>query len=242
VPLLVIIACVGGEQDIASNRAAGEPASVPQVDSSVLTRPQPEPRAESPPAEMTAEVMQSVRECVAHGSEPTYTQREHDIYQELMDTPMSVSEAEAAARIGRKYNLNADEVLAISKKVMMAVYTTTPPSSTKTEVECVVSKFASIHTVIVSGDFANVGYIERFNAVDDDEVRLASIVRMPMMLEALFMIPTIQRIRLTAYYPAIDDRGSSAGVKRVGGLEASRADFAKGKRAQGYTEFWVTGN
>jgi hypothetical protein len=91
-----------------------------------------------------------------------------------------------------------------------------------------------------SDNFANVGYIETFQALNDEAVRAEAVSRMPLMLQAVFTIPAIHRIRLTAYYPAIDAGGSPTSAKQIGGLEARRAEFVVGKRAEEYPEFWTS--
>lgn len=47
----------------------------------------------------------------------TYTVKEYKIYQALIDTPMSISEDEAARRIGRQFEITPSEVDSIAERV-----------------------------------------------------------------------------------------------------------------------------
>ncbi len=52
----------------------------------------------------------------------SFTVREYRVYQALMDTPMSVSEAEGQRRIARRLNVTPEEVDRIVQRVLETLH------------------------------------------------------------------------------------------------------------------------
>ena len=160
-----------------------------------------------------------------------YTEQEYKIYQEVMDTPMSISEKEAHRRVGKKYGISAKEVDAIVERVMKEIYSggSSASKEKKQKVEDAVNRITEIKHVIISGDFANVSYTHKGTAWTVKDVKNKVLNGMPKILESIFTVQGIERARLTAYFPVI-----GSGEKKVAIVECYRFDFSINKAVNVY--------
>ena len=160
-----------------------------------------------------------------------YTEQEYKIYQELMDTPMSISEMEAHKRIGKKHGISEKEVDTIVKRVMKEIYSGGSSSNKKKKqkIEDAINRITNVKNVIVSGDFVNVSYIHKGTAWDIKDVKNKVLNGMPKVFESIFTVQGIERARLTAYFPAI-----GGGEKKVAIVECYKFDFSINKSVNAY--------
>jgi hypothetical protein len=160
-----------------------------------------------------------------------YTEREYSIYQDVINTPMSVPEEEALRRVGKKYEITAKEVKAIVDGVMQELYSGGSNSNKDKaqKVEEALGGDIKIKNVIVSSDFANVSYIQTGGAWDTEDVKKKVLKGMPEILESIFTVQGIERARLTAFFPTVD--GSD---KKVAEVECLKSDFNTNKAVDKY--------
>jgi len=164
-----------------------------------------------------------------------YTQEEYRIYKEVMDTPMSIPEEEIHKRLAVEYGKSKEVIKETVTKVMNEIYFkgSKEKEEIKKKIEDIVSTEAEITTLIVSGDFANVGYLETMKTWNEKDVKNKITKKMPEYLTEIFNITEINKIRLTAYYPTTD-----GGQMKVASLEVEREEFHKDKNAKDYKKFW----
>lgn len=160
-----------------------------------------------------------------------YTEKEYAIYQEAMNTPVSISEKESYKLISKKYKISAEEVETTVEKVMGEIYAGGSQSSEerKQKIKTTLSKITKVKNIIVSGDFANVSYIHNETAWDIKDVKNKVLKSMPKILQAIFTIQGIERARLTVFFPSI-----GGGEKKVAIVECGKADFNINKSVNEY--------
>lgn len=188
------------------------------------------------PAQATSAEGSAVTSSPATASTPAYTEKEYQLYREVMDSPPSEAESKIFERLGKKHGMPAKEVKATVERLMTTIHSggAAANQNREQEIEEAVGKLARVKTVSVSSDFAGVAYVEQAEAADDDDVRRKVLERMPAVLEAIFSVPGIERARLIAYYPT-----TNGGETKVAGFEAYRSEFKAGKRPEEYRDFWV---
>ena len=167
---------------------------------------------------------------------PAYTEKEYQLYREVMESPSSEPESRVFERLGKKHGMSPKEVKSTVERVMMAIHSggAAGNQNREQEVRNAVEKLGQVKTVIVSGEFASVTYVEKAAASDDDDVKRKVLDRMPKVLESIFSVSGIDRVRLIAYFPTND-----GGESKVASFEADRSEFKSGKRPEEYKEFWV---
>jgi len=182
--------------------------------------------ANTPPAEETK----------ATPTPPAYSEKEYQLYREVMESPSSEPEKKIFERLGKKYGMSPQEVKSSVERVMRGIHSggAANNQNREQEVRNAVGKLAQVKTVVVSGEFASVAYMEKAAALNDADVKRKVLDRMPEILEAIFSVSGIDRVRLIAFYPTV-----SGGDSKVASFEAYRSEFKAGKRPEEYREFWV---
>ncbi|MEW5929119.1 MAG: hypothetical protein AB1941_16800 [Gemmatimonadota bacterium] len=166
-----------------------------------------------------------------------YTDDEYRIYTELMESSMSVPESEVMQAIADRHGMTPAQVRATIQKVQTALFTSGGGGETsEAEVREVLPSRVRVKTVVTSSDFVSLVYVETSPASSEREAVAQTVERMPSVAAALFSIPTIQRARLIASYPAGD-----GGDLRVASWEVSRSEFAPGRQADAYAGFSLIG-
>lgn len=166
-----------------------------------------------------------------------YTDSEYRIYREMMESPMSVSESEAMQAIARRHDITVAQVRATVEKVQTAMFTPGGGGgTTEAAVRGALPGAVRVKNVVTSGDFVSLGYVETSPTSSERAAVAQTVERMPSVAAALFSIPTVQRARLIAFYPAGD-----GGDLRVAAWEVSRSDFAPGRQANTYAGFELIG-
>ncbi len=167
---------------------------------------------------------------------PTYTEKEYSLYREVMEAPMSEPENKVFERLGKKYSMSPKQAKAAVERVMTAIHSggVAKNSSREQEVRNAVGKLAQVKTIVVSSEFTSVAYVEKETALNDADVKRKVLNRIPQVLEAIFSVSGIDRVRLIAYYPTTNE-----GESKVASLEVYRSEFKLGKRPEEYREFWV---
>jgi hypothetical protein len=165
-----------------------------------------------------------------------YTEKEYQLYREVMESASSEPESTVFERLGKKYAMSSKEVKSAVERVQIAILSGGAAENRNREqaVRNTVEKLAQVKTVIVSGEFANVAYVEKEAALNDADVKRKVLDRMPGVLGAVFSVSGIDRVRLTAFYPTTD-----GGESKVASFEAYRSEFKTGKRPEEYRDFWV---
>lgn len=160
-----------------------------------------------------------------------YTEREYSIYQDVINTPMSVPEKEALSRVGKKYGITAKEVKLIVDEVMQELYSggSNSNKNKKQKIEEALGSDIKIKDVIVSSDFANVSYIQTGGAWDSEDVKKKVLEGMPEILDSIFTVQGIERARLTAFFPVVD-----GGEKKVAVVECYKSNFNINKTVDKY--------
>jgi hypothetical protein len=193
--------------------------------------------AEPKPAEQTKNTNSTSSEAAKPATvNPAYNEKEYRLYREVMEAPMSEPENKVLERLGKKYGMSPKEAKAAVERVMTAIHSggAAKNQSQEQEVRNAVEKLAQVKTIVVSSEFASVTYVEKETALNDADVKRKILNRMPQVLEAIFSVSGIDRVRLIAYYPT-----TNGGESKVSSLEAYRSEFKLGKRPEEYREFWV---
>lgn len=178
----------------------------------------------------------AIQECIAgapQGPPPLARKIDHA----YMAMPMSTTDEQAYQILARRFGVPPDTVEAIITRATMAIGGSNT-GEVRAAVECIARLFGEIYAVIVSGDFANISYVHTsFTAWSAEDVRDPILRKMPSQLEALFEIPSLERVRLTARYPAIDKEGRAAGSLRVALVEVRRNEFERTRDVRTYPGF-----
>ncbi|MEX0999508.1 MAG: hypothetical protein WD000_06060 [Thermodesulfobacteriota bacterium] len=162
-----------------------------------------------------------------------YTETEYAIYQEVINTPMSVSENEALRRVGKKYGMSVDETKATVNKVMEELYSggSKAKNNKKQKVEDSINHInnVKVKSVSVSMDYAAVTYVYSGVAWNDKDVVKKVTSGMPEILKAIFNVQGIERAKIKAFYPA--DGGED---KKVAVVECYKSEFNVNKSVDMY--------
>ncbi len=162
-----------------------------------------------------------------------YTDREYAIYNEVINTPMSVSDAELYRRIGKKYGISPNEVERIADKVQREIFsggkdaTVAKENKVKKAVNRI--KNVKVKTIDVSGELVAMTYLYDVFASNDKDVIKKVTKNMPKVLEAIFSVKGIERARIKAFFPA-----QGGGDKKAAFVDCYKSDFNINKEVDKY--------
>lgn len=168
---------------------------------------------------------------------PNYTAEEYAWYREVVDgtAPESTIKEDIARRTGRS-RAEIDSVLKrVEYEIFFGEAKPTRPIIEE-QARCALGSRVRVRDVIMTGDFANVSYVDPTPARDDDQIREKLVPRMAPVLQALFEIPSVQEAQLTLFYPATD-----GGELKVASVKVRRQEFDPSVPVTRYTGFSFVG-
>ncbi len=165
-----------------------------------------------------------------------FTDKEYEIYQEVIKASASESEDQAINRIAKRNQMTPQEVKEISQRVIKQLYSGGKEKNKSNEqaIRAAIEPLARIKTILVNSEFVSVVYIDNSKALNEADMRKKVLAGMPKILEAALSVPDIRRVRLIANFPTMD-----GGETKVASFEANRSEFQPNKRPQEYEKFWV---
>ena len=168
----------------------------------------------------------------------SYTDAEYAMYLRVIQTPMSISEAEVFAQLAREHGITPAQAKETVERVMRAVHSggRTVAANREDQIRQKISSIGRAGSVSVTADFASIVFTFDEPVWNDEALRQRAGDKLVAAAASAFSVEGIQRVRIAVRYPATD--GADA---KVATLDVQKSEFSPGRPVTGYTGFSFVG-